>query len=319
MNTSIVTNSAIKNLHEVFMQFNVKISGKSMVKKASDVISNAAAHFKASGSSITASKKLMQSRELKDLKNAEQALRNFIKANTIKLGEYSIISPTRFLKIKEQFNKLVDRHKEAMDIFIANVDKIKQQDKTSAGLGDLYNESDYPSEQEIRNSFGVVWIVAPLPDMSNLQIKGLEKEDSEALLTKLNDLVNVDLSNMYQDLLNKIIYGKNPDTNNIIDDDGDEVKLGNGLLYAIHRLANFTKENSFKQNTIDNIKDVCDIVEDLNALGDVRISNICANLKRIFNKDADYLRIDDNDRNEVVMNAQEQLEEIEKVMEAFSC
>lgn len=308
----------IKQLHECFMEFKVEIRGKSFVKKSVEMVNNNAATFKASSTSLTGSKKLGVSKFLRDVKNSEQAIRNFVRVNTAKLGDYEIISPTRFLQIKQDFNRLVETHNKNIEALVANWDAIKENDKKPAphGLGDLYNESDYPSAKEVRDSHSLIWIVKPLPDMSRLKIKGLDQDESAELFSKLNGSIMSDYKGMFADLLNKLIFGKNPDSNNVIID-GEEIKLGNGLYYALYRIKNFDENNSFKQNTIDNVTQICDIVQQLNALNDPNINAICDKLRNLFKKDADSLRSNDEEREEFVENAQDALDEIQDAMNAF--
>jgi hypothetical protein len=304
----------VKQLHESFMQFKVEIRGKSFVKKSNEMIDNSAKAFNASTSSITGSIKLAASRQLKDVKNSEQSIRAFIRMNTVRLGDYEIISPARFIKIKERFNELVSKHNEVIETLITDWNKIKEEDKKN--LGSLYNEAHYPNVEEVRASHSLHWIVSPLPDVSSFRIKGLDIEDSTELAEKLNGVLENQLSVAYNDLLNKILYGKNPDANKVVID-GEEVTLGNGLQYAIHRISSFDEENSFKQNTIDNVNQICEIVEDLNAFGDPQITKICDSLKKICKKDANDLRDSEREREEFINEAQKALEDIESVMEGL--
>lgn len=283
------------------MQLSVKISGKSFVKKSSALIDNATKVFGAENSAITGSKKLYRCDEYNKLKNAEQSLRAYIRTNTVRLGDLQVISPKRFLKVKTEISKRKDIFDEARNAFVAKLPDLEQSEKTR--LGSLYNSADYVSAREIEQSFSVAVSVLPLP-VANFATLGLPQEESETLTQAFSETISKDLSAMTCELLHKLINGANPDSNE---------GVGNGLLYAIQRLAS---GDSFRSGTIRNVAEISEVVRDLNALDNPDIEKLTNSLIELFGKaDADTLRDNSTERETLVNNAKEQLKAIESAME----
>lgn len=282
------------------MQLSVRISGKSFTKKSKALIDSGANAFGANTSAITGSKKLCHSRELADVKNCEQALRNFVRTNTIRLGELTVISPKRYLKVKQEVTKLSDKFADAKTALLAAWDNVCKADQSK--LGTLYNSADYPTANEIAQAFDVKVSVLPLP-VANFAALGLPSEETETLATAFSETVAKDLQAMSCELFGKLVYGSNPDTN-----DG----AGNGLLYAIKRLKS---GDSFRSATLRNVSDIADTVNDLNALDNPDIAKLAESLKEVFAVDADAVRDNEVARANLVASAEEQLRAIESAMQ----
>lgn len=311
MTTTHVNGATNKRLHEVFMEFKVKVRGKSLVKKAHQVVDNAMTTFKVSKDKFTSSKKILHSKELKNVQNTAQALRLFVKAHTVRLGDYDVINSKLYIENKQKVNTLVEQHEKAIREFLAAVDEIQKKDALPApdGLGDLYNAADYPSEDELNKAFGVEIVVRPLPDFSRMQVNGLDDENAKSLLERLNGTVNNEVNQMQSDLLRKLVYGKNPDTNE---------GVGNGLMYAIQKIGAYEeKVNNFRQATIDNVVEIAEIVDNLNALGNEDISKFAEKIRKLFFVDADDLKDNKIQREKLVMSAEEELDKIESAMAGF--
>lgn len=296
-------NANVKTLHDRFMEIDPTIRGKSMIRKSNEMIDNNVSHFGADKSSITGSKKLANCKELRDVNNAKQAIYKYIICNSLQLGKFRVISPARFIKIKQDLDKMIEDLQKLMQIMVDKWPTIVKDDELR--MGTLYNAKDYPSVEELKASFGATIVFRPLPDFSNFNVTGLDANDSSQLMQTLNDSLQEDVNGLVQDLLRKLIFGSDPDRNN---------KEGNGLLYSIARLAS---ADSFKQNTLDNVKDIAQAVKDLNALDIPELNAFADKLINIFNVDADSLRDSKQARVQIVNDSQAALAEIEKAMQGF--
>lgn len=299
----MTTNKTVKTLHDKFMQIDPNIRGKSMIRKSKTLIDSGISNFGAEAGSITGSKKLANCRELKDVNNDKQAIYKFVLSNSIPLGEYRVISPTRFLKIKQDLDKLIEQYNKDIEKLLIAWNQIVIDDQKR--LGTLYNVADYPSESELRASFGATVVFRPLPDFSQFSVSGLPNADAIELAKTLNETIESDVMELNADLLKKLLFGSDPDRND---------KLGNGLVYTIARLS--TSEG-FKQNTLDNVKKIAEAVKDLNALDVPTLNQFSDNLIRIFSIDADSIREDKTARNQVVQDAKTELAKIEEAMKGF--
>lgn len=300
----MTTENVKKTLHDKFMQIDASIRGKSMVKKSKQLIDNGVNNFGANASSITGSKKLANCREFKDVNNTKQAIYKFILSNTIPFGDYRLISPARFIKIKQDLDKLLVQFQNNVDSLVLSWKQIVLDDKSK--LGTLYNPADYPSENELRSSFGSKVIYRPLPDFNQFTVNGLTNSDMQELAKTLDESVKDDINAFNADMLQKLIYGTNPDGNE---------KLGNGLLYAISRIAT---TDSFKQNTLDNVKEVAEIVTDLNALDNPIIQSFAQKIKSLFDRDASHLRDSAGARKQLTEEAKSELEKIEEELKKLA-
>lgn len=117
----------------------------------------------ASMEKIAASKKLLQSDELKAIKSIDSEMTQYVKSRSIpscyKAGIY-LIKLDSVVAVDQALQDFQARRANAVDTFVSRYSDIQWQDSLPAdqgGLGGCYDPSDYPSTDKVRASFSMRW------------------------------------------------------------------------------------------------------------------------------------------------------------------
>jgi hypothetical protein len=143
-------------------------------------------------------------------------------------------------------------------------------------LGALYNKGDYPSMQEIVNKFTVKVLYYPVPDTDRFGRLGMRGE-------KLKK-VEMELKKTYEDQVNII-----------------RTDLWSRMYEVVAHLADRLKDKdtTFKDVTIHKAIGVCDLLDQLNVIGDVDVKKMTKELREKFEgyqADPKVLRTDKKER-----------------------
>lgn len=302
---AINTNSVPANLpklNECFIEVRVKIHAPSLVRVnnlAKEIVEK---HLGTKAKFQTASKKLLNYKPLRDIANLAMAMRKFQAEHFIRLGNIEVVSTKDFLAVKEYFDEKTAEFERLVGIAAEKLDEMINEDREN--LGASFDENVYPSEREIRNSFGIEFSIHPLPDYSNVNLKHVEKEKVAEIISTMQNSIVESAKQMQREILQKLLLGRDPSTNG-----GN----GNGLHYAISRLAD--TDSRFRKNTLENVVAIAKLVKDLNSFEDPRINKLADDLINIFDVDSEIVRGDENVRDRIVKEAKKKVAEIEKTMD----
>lgn len=229
------------------MLVNLSISqwtGKKIDRRANETVERT--HLTEGKVGLYSKRLLPNTKELDTINNTSQAMRKFFYDNTLPwFSDGSrIIKASHYMEFTNKFREYKEQFDKAVREFIQSYPALREQAKRK--LGDLYNESDYPSDQEIQYTFNVNVSFMPVPDVGDFRTEILDSEKDEFL----NKMKEVEVSAVKEcwhklyDVVNKAV-GK--------------LKVPDAI---------------FRDSLIENIQDVCTLLPKLNVTDDTELDSM---------------------------------------------
>lgn len=157
------------------------------------------------------------------------------------------------------------------------------QAEAKVALGDLYNEFDYPSEEQLARKFNISYDFAPIPQGAHFQI-AIDAEELAEMQKDIEEKVK-DSMNMAMDDLWRRIY-----------------KVTAALKERMTPEAG--QDKTFRDTLISNIAELADILPKMNIAGDVELDAMADELKKeLAAYDPEELRQDRGKRKEAARKA----------------
>ena len=197
----------VPNISDISVMVNLNISkwtARKKDKRASDQVNNV--HNARRDASAVHKNLLSGSKNLDAINKQVNVIRKFHVANTSIWDENSgrIIKnefyPAYINGITKEINILEDLINEFVDEY--EFDKISAK----ANLGDLYDENEYPSSDEIRSKFGVKLTTSPIADPNDFRIDagGETKRALEQAMTSYQETLNARVLNSMNDIYKRL-------------------------------------------------------------------------------------------------------------------
>ena len=213
---------------------------------------------------------------LKRIQKKATAIRTEYYANTLGWGVtdgIQLLPSANYMDFMEQFREHRAEWQELVDEFISQYMQLK--DNAERTLGDMYNESDYPEEHELRSKFAMDMTVLPVPsDDFRVEIGSDEME-------RIADEVRSQVEGAYQSSIKEIwqrLY--------------DKVETMNAKLSDPKAV--------FRDTLTENLSDVCDLLTRMNINNDPDLESIRQQVdSELARNHPDALRNDPIKRREV--------------------
>ena len=220
---------------------------------------------------VSVSKRVVPSEALAKLTKITNTSRKFHKFHTVAWGD----DGKRLLpvgKYEWYKNKMDDFKIEFEDLKIEFMRSYSDwRDKAKVGMGDLYNDGDYPTLDEIERMTYFDWTVNPVPSSNNLVMK-LGQNQIQDIKDKIEKENNKHLEKVSTDLYNRI---------------GEAVKLVRSRLTVNED----GKAAIIRQSVLDGLSKVAEVVPELNVMGDNNLSKLCEEVREMIDDvDATELR-----------------------------
>jgi len=138
-------------------------------------------------------------------------------------------------------------------------------------LGPLYKDDDYLPQDRLQEKFEFTWCCMPVPDSSHF-IADLPKQESERIKADIEAQLEARIKGTVHDLY---------------------LRLGKAVANMSERLEKNTegKPKTFHKSTLDNLREICDVLPQLNITNDAGLANLCSEVKQaITDVDAGELR-----------------------------
>ena len=213
---------------------------------------------------------------LKRIQQKATAIRTEYYANTLGWGVtdgIQLLPSANYMEFMEQFREHRAEWQVLVDEFISQYMQLK--DNAERTLGDMYNESDYPEEHELRSKFAMDMTVLPVPsDDFRVEIGSDEME-------RIADEVRTQVEGAYQSSIKEIwqrLY--------------DKVEAMNAKLSDPKAV--------FRDTLTENLSDVCDLLTRMNINDDPDLESIRQQVdSELARNHPDALRNDPIKRREV--------------------
>jgi len=177
-----------------------------------------------------------------------------------------------------------------VDTFCANYPRYIDQARASyAGLGQLFNENDYPKESRIRAKFGWRCEFMPVPTSSDFRV-----DVGQAAVERIKAGIEARLVESANNAVRDVFERVHDKVSAMVD------KLG--AYKPAAKLGDRT-EGIFRDSLVENIRDLVDLMPGLNFTGDARINDLVIQMQALVTHDAETLRASDNIRQTVAAQA----------------
>lgn len=157
-------------------------------------------------------------------------------------------------------------------------------------LGDMFNEEDYPSKDNIRNKFDFRVNFMPIPEAGDFRVD-LEKETMKELKA---------------DLTNSLEQAQREAMENLW------ARLYEGLNKMHHQLG---PKGKLFSSIFESMTDLCDILPRMNIAKDPKLDKLAADIKlQVASMSVDNLRLDSSHRAQVEHKAKQLMSKMETLM-----
>lgn len=244
-------------------------------------------------------KRLLPKQALEFMQQAATAARTEHYKRTLPWSDEGprILSVAGFQDYQQEIIKLKNSFNRAADDFADNYPDFVEQAKN--GLGDLYNEADYPDPRTIRQKFAIETSIMPLPDGNDLRVQ-LPDADIEQLRQDIERDVQAAIFKGQQDVYHRI---------------HDVISHMATKLTEYDPNAPTKKEKKFfRDSLVTNVKELCELIPTLNVTGDSNIDDILKSLNEIAQNEPQALREDAVLRKDTAKDAQAILNRIKDYM-----
>lgn len=227
---------------------------------------------------------------LKDIEKVAGKARNLNKAQTLPyLAGQDLLPVSNFDSHAEVIGRYKDVFNALVTEFLSTYEKAR--DAQQLRLGDMFDASDYPPVQDVRERFQFTISYQPLPD-GNTFDKMFGSEEMEKML----------IENAEADMQSKIDEAMHELWSRLIS------RVDN-FQSAMRRYQPKTAESkavgTFKDSIVQNIRDLCDVLPRLNLTGDADLNNYCELVRsKLAGLDAGDLRQDEVLRKNAADDAQ---------------
>ena len=227
---------------------------------------------------------------LKDIEKVAGKARNLNKAQTLPyLAGQDLLPVGNFDSHAEVIGRYKDVFNALVTEFLSTYEKAR--DAQQLRLGDMFDATDYPPVQDVRERFQFTISYQPLPD-GNTFDKMFGSEEMEKML----------IENAEADMQSKIDEAMHELWSRLIS------RVDN-FQSAMRRYQPKTAESkavgTFKDSIVQNIRDLCDVLPRLNLTGDADLNNYCELVRsKLAGLDAGDLRQDEVLRKNAADDAQ---------------
>jgi len=227
---------------------------------------------------------------LKDIEKVAGKARNLNKAQTLPyLAGQDLLPVGNFDSHAEVIGRYKDMFNALVTEFLSTYEKAR--DAQQLRLGDMFDATDYPPVQDVRERFQFTISYQPLPD-GNTFDKMFDSEEMEKML----------IENAEADMQSKIDEAMHELWTRLIS------RVDN-FQSAMRRYQPKTAESkavgTFKDSIVQNIRDLCDVLPRLNLTGDADLNNYCELVRsKLAGLDAGDLRQDEVLRKNAADDAQ---------------
>lgn len=198
--------------------------------------------------------------------------------NTLPWGiEGTMMLPTsNYLQFMTDFRKEKSEWQYLVDQFVGNYDQLRLDAKRM--LGSLYNDADYPDENEIARKFKMDMAIFPVPS-TDFRVS----------------IASDELTRIQQDVERRVAEAQTVAMKEVWDRLYDRVK------HMAEKLAD--PKAIFRDTMVENTKELCALLPRLNFMDDPNIEQLCLQVEGALLKHPDALRNDPDLRRDTAAEA----------------
>ena len=216
-------------------------------------------------------KQIIPKRYLKNIQQIVNKTRNYHYSNTLPWQHKGadLLPGRHYMKYVKNMGRLREKFEQAVNDFLDNYPTIIQQVQNN--LNDLYDTTDYPQVEQIRNKFSMDINMSPVPSSGDFRID-INQKELDKLKAKLDEQVNAAQQAAEQELFSR---------------------LYSSIAKAVITLR--VPQKIFRNTLILNIEDICNKVPSMNINDNQSLDLLAYRILSYCKKtDLDNLRDKDN-------------------------
>ena len=196
-----------------------------------------------------------------------------------------LLPATNYFNYMQEIRRLKDEFEYEVSNFLDTYLDLK--DKARDRLSDMYNEDDYPSQENLSVKYSFNTQIMPVPTADDFRVN-LNDEEVEVIKESIEEQLRKSTAMAMQDLWKRLF----------------EV-----VQHMVERLSK--KKNKFKDSLVSNIVALCDILPKLNVIDDVDLNAAVSQIKeKLTAYDPQTLRDNKEARSETAIEAQKILDKM---------
>lgn len=243
-------------------------------KKDSEVtdLANTSAHAQKEAGRYV--KNLYAKNALKEVNACKSAIRELWIQNTSPWGENGerIMPSALYASFTADYRRLRADWETEVGRFIARRDELIEEAKIR--LGDMFDESLYPTIEEMEERFDIIVDIKPVPDGDDFRVESADIDSSE-IREQINARVKERTGEITTDLFKRIhtvVNNMNARLTEVVNDDGTG------------------RKKSFKNTLVGNIEDLVGVLPALNLNKDPEIDRLTKEMREKLITDPEELR-----------------------------
>lgn len=227
---------------------------------------------------------LIAQKHLKKINQAVTKLKTFHDFNTFPWDDNGtrLLPAANYLDYMRDLRVLISDFNVAVKEFITNYDHYVQDARNT--LGDLFDENDYPTKEDVERKFGIEYIPLPVPD-TDFRVE-LDDEDVQAVKSAVEIEVQKRMNNAMQE---------------------SWIRIKEVLTAMKEKLSD--KDAIFRKSLFENVEDLVNLLPKMNMGNDAKLNEIVEEMRGLV-VDPDTVRSDQTLRS---VKAQE----VESIMDKF--
>ena len=251
------------------------------MKKSPQAIHNAALAGKAKDKRLSGSVKLLNSKEMKSIVTFLSSVRKVLQDNTLPIPAGRLAVHSNGVKTPEEIILFLRESKITLAQHVSAFLAVYSDEKKRAEkeLGDYFDASQFPAAESLAKKFYLEFSTSPFVDTVSPEFQGVMEKAMRDSIDRAFQMSVKDLFSRVYEQAQKAI-----------------ASLGG---------------KSFKQNTLDNIKQTSEIIRALNITQHAGIEEFASKLEKLGKLDAANLRENENDKSLAVSDLQKIVNDLE--------
>jgi hypothetical protein len=209
---------------------------------------------------LSVTKKLVDSPEYKAIRDYQGSVSAWIKMYSVPAffkDALVLVKTDVVANVEQKLNESTGRICELVEEFITAFPAQREAARTA--LGNMYNDKDYPTNDELRAAFGITW-------------NWIELNVSENLPDDIRRKENAKLQNMWEDSIKEITVALRVGFKDLVDHTIDRLTVAPG-----------EKPKTFRNSLIPNFKQFLDTFAARNVVNDIELSALVEQARALVN------------------------------------
>ena len=242
------------------LRVGLSISVPTMRKMDKRATSQVIAHNHARKGAANVSKKLIKSNAHDDMTKLVAQIRGFHRDQTVPWGDLGdrLVSNQTLIDYRNNMAQLEDEFWDLSEQILTEYPQAVAQAQLQ--LGDMFNEAEYPSVEQLRRKFKFALTFEAVPDVGDFRVD-IGNQAAEEMREQYKQVLESRINSVKQDLAERLAEPLQ--------------RMSKGLDYAEGE-----KPTGFRDTLVDNVLSIVELMRTCNLSNDARLTDVQQQLKR---------------------------------------